>query len=89
MMSTVSVLLDHQVAGQYDAATVDALGHAQRWLGTAVETRLIPTGTIDKDLILKESAGVVIGPGSPYDNPDGVLAVIRSAREKGLPLVGT
>jgi CTP synthase (UTP-ammonia lyase) len=89
MMSTVSVLLDRQVAGQYDAATVDALGHAQRWLGPAVEIRLIPTGTIDKDLILRESAGVVIGPGSPYDNPDGVLAVIRSAREKGLPLVGT
>jgi len=89
MTPTVSILLDHQVAGQYEAATVDALGHAQQWLGTAVEMRLIPTRRIDNYRILRESAGVVIGPGSPYDNPDGVLAVIRSAREKGLPLVGT
>jgi len=89
MTPTVSILLDHQVAGQYEAATVDALGHAQQWLGTAVEMRLIPTRRIDNYRILRESAGVVIGPGSPYDNPDGVLTVIRSAREKGLPLVGT
>jgi CTP synthase (UTP-ammonia lyase) len=89
MTAIVSILVDGQVAGRYEAATVDALGHAERWLGTPVEMRLIPTGTIDDELILRESAGVVIGPGSPYDNPDGVLTVIRSAREKGLPLVGT
>ena len=85
----VSILVDCQVAGQYETATVDALAHAERWLGTTVEMRVIPTRTIDEELILRESAGVVIGPGSPYDNPDGVLRVIRSAREKGLPLVGT
>jgi CTP synthase (UTP-ammonia lyase) len=89
MTAIVSILADRQAAGRYEAATVDALDHAKRWLGTALEMRLIPTGTIDNDLILRESAGVVIGPGSPYDNPDGVFTVIRSAREKGLPLVGT
>ena len=58
MTPTVSILLDHQVAGQYEAATVDALGHAQQWLGTAVEMRLIPTRRIDNYRILRESAGV-------------------------------
>ena len=89
MRPTISILVDRHVAGQYDAATVDALGHAERWLGTAVDTRVVPTRTIDNEFILNVSAGVVIGPGSPSDNPDGVLSVIRSAREKGLPLVGT
>jgi CTP synthase (UTP-ammonia lyase) len=89
MTVIVSILVDREVAAHYGPATVDALGHAQRWLGHAVEMRPVPTRTIDDELILRESSGIVIGPGSPYDNPDGVLRVIRSAREKGLPLVGT
>ena len=50
---------------------------------------MVPTDTIQSRLIADPGAAVVVGPGSPYRNRDGVLAVIRSAREKGIPLVGT
>ena len=32
---------------------------------------------------------MVVGPGSPYREPDAALDVIGSAREGGVPLVGT
>jgi CTP synthase (UTP-ammonia lyase) len=88
-MPLVSMLLDRHVAGPYEARTVDAIEHARRWLDAPVEVRVIPTKRIDEQPVVDESAGVVIGPGSPYDNPEGVHAVIRSARERGVPLVGT
>src|SRR5271170_1323955 len=28
-------------------------------------------------------------PGSPYDSPDGAMAAVRTARERGLPFLGT
>src|ERR1700733_8020054 len=28
-------------------------------------------------------------PGSPYDNPDGAVAAVRTARERGIPFLGT
>ncbi|HEX3721095.1 MAG TPA: hypothetical protein VH595_24355 [Verrucomicrobiae bacterium] len=36
-----------------------------------------------------ECAGVWVAPGSPYVNMEGVFGVIRLAREKGLPFLGT
>src|SRR6202046_2444793 len=33
--------------------------------------------------------GVWVTPGSPYENPDGVLAAIRAARPGRIPLLGT
>ena len=38
---------------------------------------------------IAECAGLWVVPGSPYANMDGVLAVIRRARESGQPFLGT
>jgi CTP synthase (UTP-ammonia lyase) len=32
---------------------------------------------------------IVIGPGSPYRDPKAAHAVVREARERDIPLVGT
>lgn len=85
----ILILFDRHVARRYADATIAAVAHAVSRLGVAVPLRELPTAAIDASVIAHPGAGVVVGPGSPYDNPDGVLAVIRTARERGVPLVGT
>jgi CTP synthase (UTP-ammonia lyase) len=85
----ITVLVDLAPAQAYRVATLDALKQAQAATGIAAEVRVVPTATISDDLIEAPGDGVLVGPGSPYDNPEGVLDVIRAARIGGIPLVGT
>jgi len=72
---------------RYFAPTRDALVRAA---GGALPLEVVPTDRIgDPGALVARSAGVVIGPGSPYRDEEGALAVIRSARARGVPLVGT
>jgi CTP synthase (UTP-ammonia lyase) len=87
--SVITVLIDTPPEERFHAATIAALDHASKSLDLPVEVRVVPTDTIDRALIADPGSAVVVGPGSPYRNPDGALEVIRSAREKGIPLVGT
>ena len=73
----------------YHVATMSALDHAASSLGLVIDARLITTDTIDAALMADPGAAVVVGPGSPYRDQDAVHAVVRSARERGVPLVGT
>ncbi|HZT67247.1 MAG TPA: hypothetical protein VFA11_15765 [Acidimicrobiales bacterium] len=83
------VLIDRHVAGRYADATVEALHHAAGHLGVDLAVREIPTAAVERSLLAAPQRGVVVGPGSPYENPEGVLGLIRDARERGVPLVGT
>jgi CTP synthase (UTP-ammonia lyase) len=85
----ITVLIDLPPKQRYHAATLSALGHASRKVNVPVEVHVFPTETINERLISQPGAAVVVGPGSPYNNPEGVLDVIQSAREKRIPLVGT
>ena len=90
----INLLIDLDPARGYGGATVDALTHAAAAAGSKVEVRVVPTATIGSRLAGGDvpgctGDGVVVGPGSPYRDPDAVLAVIRVARERGVPLVGT
>ena len=89
MTDDILVLFDRHVARRYADATTDALGHAVNRCGAHIRVHELPTSAIDASVLRHPGAGIVMGPGSPYDNPDGVLAVIRTARERGVPLVGT
>lgn len=89
MTLVVNVLLDIGPDSRYGAATVEALHHAAAVLAQPVDVRVIETDTITDELIEDPGPAVVIGPGSPYHDPDRVHAVVRSARERGVPLVGT
>ncbi len=75
---------------RYHRATIDALRHTSDYLGMRIETRVVRTDTIiDVDAIAQPGSAVIIGPGSPYLDQEAAHAVVRRARERGVPLVGT
>jgi CTP synthase (UTP-ammonia lyase) len=82
----VSVVMDLPPGEAHHSATVAAVGHAGTSLGFDVAVEVVPTETIGTGIM---PDAVVIGPGSPYQRPEAVLEVIRLARERGIPLVGT
>lgn len=81
---TVSLLIDLPADHRFHVATANAVRHAADHLG--VEVRVEVAGT---DRIGALGDGVVIGPGSPYRDPDAAEAAIRAARVEGRPLVAT
>jgi len=66
----VAVLLDLAPQQRYHTATVTALEHAAAALGADIEPRVLPTDTLDGLEEVANSAAIVVGPGSPYRNPD-------------------
>jgi CTP synthase (UTP-ammonia lyase) len=86
----VSALMDLPADHPYHLATLAALGHASEFLGIPIEVVVVPTDTIrDASRIAAAGSAVIIGPGSPYRNPEAAHAVVREARERNIPLVGT
>ncbi len=81
-MSAIAVIMDG--GPERAAATIDGLVAAG---AAARDVQVLPTTELDPSL--GAFAAAVIGPGSPYDRMEPVLEAIRTAREKGLPLVGT
>ena len=90
MRPIVSVLIDLPADHPYHRATLAALEHASEHRGIPIEVQVVPTDTIrDAARIATVGSAVIIGPGSPYRDPEGAHAVVREAREKKVPLVGT
>jgi CTP synthase (UTP-ammonia lyase) len=68
--------------------THDTLNESLRQV--AAEAEWIPTDAVPPPDALSETyAGIWIAPASPYRSMDGALSAIRTARERGVPLVGT
>jgi CTP synthase (UTP-ammonia lyase) len=90
MRPVVTVLIDLPADHPYHRATLAALGHASVHRGILIEVQVVPTDTIrDAAQIATVASAVIIGPGSPYRDPEAAHAVVREAREKNIPLVGT
>ncbi len=86
----VNLLIDLPAEHPYHAASRTALQHAASHLGLDVDIRAVPTDTIGNvDRFATGRAAVFVGPGSPYRNQNAVHAVVRMARERGVPLVAT
>jgi len=86
----VLLLIDLPADHRYHLATLPALRHASDASGIPVEVRVVPTDTIrDPSHVADAASAVIVGPGSPYRNPDAAHEVVRRARERNLPLVGT
>ena len=85
MVRRLTVLIDSEPANRFHRATLTALRHA-------IDASGIPDTTIDvthTDEIGVLGDGVVIGPGSPYRDARAAEHVVHTAREQGIPLVGT
>ena len=65
-------------------AVIDAL---LRRDGIALDPYWIATPDVAGDLARFDAIWLV--PGSPYDSPDGAIAAVRTAREGGIPFLGT
>jgi hypothetical protein len=84
MSATIAVLIDLPPEQRYHRATLAALGHAG-----AARVVVVPTDTIQGRAADALGDAVVVGPGSPYRDAEAAHDVIRSARELGVPLIGT
>ena len=86
----IHVLIDLAADHPYHAATINALRDASTYLELTPEIRVVRTDEVgDIDAIVRPGNGVVIGPGSPYRDQEAAHTVVRAARERGVPLVGT
>lgn len=83
----VSLIMDLPVESPSGARTIGALQHAIAAVDPTLDLQLIRTAELAPATDV--GSGVIVGPGSPYDRPDLAEEAIRSARERGLPLVGT
>ena len=84
------MLVDLPPDHRFHVATTDAIRHGADRLATPVEVRVVPTDAIgDVDGVCTAGSAVVVGPGSPYRDQEAVHEVVRAARERGVPLVGT
>ena len=84
MTRSVTVVMDLPTDHEYHRATIDAIDHAVAALRADVVVRLETT-----DDTTGIGDGFVIGPGSPYRDPNAAEEIIRFARERGVPLVAT
>jgi CTP synthase len=82
----IGVVGDYNPGNETHVATSNALAGLPRrtpfeWIPTEeISARLGRSDELD---------GFFVAPASPYRDTDGVLEVIRFARERGVPLVGT
>jgi CTP synthase (UTP-ammonia lyase) len=91
-MLTISVVMDFCVERPSHRATLAALDHAAEAADVNINVGVVGTDAVDEGFLsglTAPSQAVVIGPGTPYRSPDGAHAVIRMARERGVPLVAT
>jgi CTP synthase (UTP-ammonia lyase) len=86
----VTVLMDLPADHRYHRATLAAVGHASENRRIPIDVRVVPTEAIrDTSRIAATGSVVIVGPGSPYRDPEAAHEVVRKARERNVPLVGT
>jgi CTP synthase (UTP-ammonia lyase) len=88
MMATVALLIDAPAGRANRDLTEAALAHSAAAAGIDVVVEGLHTATLGA-LDMADFDGVLVGPGSPYEDPAAVIDWIRTARERGVPLVGT
>lgn len=90
-MNKIAIIGDYQENYRPHDATNEAIVHAASFLEEIVSADWIPTASIDDNFntIITTYQGFWIAPGSPYNSMSGALKIIKYAREKGIPTIGT
>lgn len=81
----IGIVGDYNPANETHRYTNQALSS----LPHPVEGCWIPTDAVPPEATLLSWDGLLIAPASPYRDMEGALRAIRTAREHGLPLLGT
>ena len=80
----IGVIGDYAPANPTHTSLDDSLGHAgATWEWVATDR--VPVS----DELERRYSGLWIAPASPYRSMSGALSAISTARERGIPLVGT
>ena len=85
----IRIVFDKRPGEPFYAETVASVEHAIAAVGCDLAIQVIRTGEVSDELIGQPDGGIFIGPGTPFEHPDRAEALIRSARERGVPLVAT
>jgi CTP synthase (UTP-ammonia lyase) len=87
---TIALVGDFDEKIQTLVALNSSIEHVRPALAFELNAEWVPTDETDKVLSsYTQYQGIWIVPGSPYKNDEGVFAVIRKAREKNIPILGT
>ena len=89
MTGRIDVVFDLPAGSRSHDQTLAALSHADEHLEAGVATHVVRTTDIGPGYFDDLPGGFVIGPGAPYNAPANAELVIATARERGIPLVGT
>ena len=87
----LAVIGDYNSDYRLHRVTNDALSHSIDKSGIRIYYEWVATDTIETDFqrIILEYNGFWIAPGSPYKSRNGVLKLIKYARENNIPVLGT
>jgi CTP synthase (UTP-ammonia lyase) len=88
----IAIVGDFNPSNQSHIATNNTIEHCSKSLDLPVEHHWIATEDLvrpDGTKHLADVRGFWIAPASPYKSMDGALLAIRTARERGIPLLGT
>jgi hypothetical protein len=85
-MARITVLIDAPPSAPYHVATVAALRHA---IDARDDGGTFGIDVVKTDAVEHVGDAVVIGPGTPYNDPSAAEDVITDARARGVPLVAT
>ena len=88
-MPAITVLIDSPPNAPYHVATLDALRHAIDAVDAPAGGTSFAIDVVQTDAIGSIGDGVVLGPGTPYNDPRAAEDVVTSARARGVPLVAT
>lgn len=90
--ANIAVVGDYKADNRSHRATTDALRHAARVVGAALDLQWVHTSRVkagDPADALDQFDGIFLAPGSPYANFEGALAAVRFARENGRAFAAT
>ncbi|MBZ5645873.1 MAG: hypothetical protein LAN37_01465 [Acidobacteriia bacterium] len=90
--ANIAVVGDYKADNRTHVATTNALRHAARVVGAALDLQWVHTSRVKADNpggTLDEFDGLFLAPGSPYANFEGALAAVRFAREQGRAFAAT
>jgi CTP synthase (UTP-ammonia lyase) len=90
--ANIAVVGDYKADNRTHVATTNALRHAARVVGAALDLQWVHTTRVKPDApaeTLDDFDGLFLAPGSPYANFEGALAAVRFAREQGRAFAAT
>ena len=90
--ANIAIVGDYKPDNPAHVATTNALRHAARVVGAALDLQWVHTSRVkagDPADALDDFDGLFLAPGSPYARMDGALATVRFAREQGRAVAAT